>query len=116
MVIENKITGEFLGQCGLLVQDIDGDKRLEVGYSLLPQYYGKGYAIEAARFAREHAFAKAYDKDFDNLIVSMIHVENEPSIKVATKNKMKLLKTFKAANDEFFHVYGQTREEFYNAE
>lgn len=112
MVIENKITGEFIGQCGLLVQDIEGDKRLEVGYSLLPQHHGNGYAIEAARFAREHSFAEAYDKDFDNMIVSMIHVENKPSMKVALNNKMKLLKTFKASNHEDFHVFAQMRSEW----
>jgi RimJ/RimL family protein N-acetyltransferase len=55
-VIEDKKTGELIGQCGLLVQEMDGDARLEVGYSLLPNYYGKGYAIEAARFARNYAF------------------------------------------------------------
>lgn len=112
MVIEDKHSKEFIGKCGLLVQDMDGDKRLEVGYSLLPQHQGKGYAIEAARFAREYAFKQEYDKDYDNLIVSMIHVDNKPSIKVALKNEMKLLKTFKATNNEDFHVYGQTREEW----
>ncbi|BAO54746.1 GNAT family N-acetyltransferase [Nonlabens marinus] len=108
-VIEDKHTGDFIGQCGLLVQHMDGDARLEVGYSLLPNHRGKGYALEAAQFARNYAFAKAYDKDFDNLIVSMIHVDNEPSIKVAKNNQMKWLKTFADFNEENFHVYGQTR-------
>ncbi len=108
-VIEDKETGAFIGQSGLLVQNMDGDARLEVGYSLLPNYYGKGYAIEAARFAKNYAFAKAYDKDFDNLIVSMIHVDNEPSIKVAKNNDMNWMKTFTDFNGERFHVYGQTR-------
>lgn len=107
-----KKTGAFVGMCGLLVQDMDGDQRLEVGYSLLPQHHGKGFAIEAARFAREHAFAKAYDKDFDHLIVSMIHVDNKPSIKVALKNEMKLIKKFTATNGEDFLVYGQSRHDW----
>jgi len=44
----NKETNEFIGQCGLLLQEVDGIKELEVGYSLLRKHWGKGYATEAA--------------------------------------------------------------------
>jgi len=36
-----KESGKLVGQCGLLVQPINGKDELEVGYSLLPAYRGK---------------------------------------------------------------------------
>ena len=57
-----------------------------MGYSLLPAYWGKGFAIEAARKARDTAFMKHYA----STIISIIHIENEPSKKVARNNGMQL--------------------------
>lgn len=36
-------------------QQIDGKEEIEIGYWLLPQYWGKGYAKEAAAF-RDYGF------------------------------------------------------------
>jgi len=88
-VLINKNTDAFIGQCGLLVQIVDGIQELEVGYSMLPKYWKQGYATEAAQkckaFAKENAFAKS--------IISIIHVDNIPSQKVAINNGMHLDKT-----------------------
>ncbi|SCY35194.1 Protein N-acetyltransferase, RimJ/RimL family [Nonlabens sp. Hel1_33_55] len=113
-VLENKDSGGFIGMCGLLVQEIDGDTRLEVGYSLLPNYWGKGFAIEAAAAAKNYGFQNSYDLDFGCSVVSMIHIDNHPSIKVAIKNEMLLEKTFIAEKSESFHVYSQQRENWEN--
>lgn len=102
-------TGALVGQCGLLVQDIENELRLEVGYSLLPEYYGHGYASEAAQFCKNHAFVNNHEADFTNDIVSMIHIENKLSIKVALRNGMILQKTFEAYENNSFHVYGIDR-------
>ena len=72
-----KETGELIGQCGLLIQTVEGKKRLEVGYSLLPNYRGKGYATESAVNTRTNH-------------ISMIHVDNISSENVALKNGMSL--------------------------
>lgn len=53
-----KQTGAFVGQCGLLTQTIDGIEELEIGYSLMPAYRGRGVAAEAAIKCKEFAFAK----------------------------------------------------------
>jgi len=85
----DKKTDEFIGQCGLLVQTVDGIRELEVGYSVLPKYWRKAYATEAAQkckaFAKKNTFAKS--------LISIIHVDNIPSQKVAINNGMHLDKT-----------------------
>jgi len=49
-------SGEFVGQCGLTWQDVDGERVLEVGYHLLRAQWHHGYASEAARACCDHAF------------------------------------------------------------
>ncbi|MEM7382216.1 MAG: GNAT family N-acetyltransferase, partial [Bacteroidota bacterium] len=47
---------ELIGICGLLVQIVDDIEELEIGYSLLPKFRGKGYATESAQKCRDFAF------------------------------------------------------------
>lgn len=73
---------EFVGQCGLLLQEIDGEQHLEVGYSFMPQHWGNGYATEAAAYFENYA----RNNKLANHIVSMIHPENLSSQAVAIRN------------------------------
>ncbi|NAS11086.1 GNAT family N-acetyltransferase [Poritiphilus flavus] len=84
-----KDSSELIGICGLLVQNVDDIEELEIGYSLLPAFRGRGYATEAARKCRDFAF----EKGFSNSLISIIHVDNIPSQKVAVANGMQLDKT-----------------------
>jgi len=84
-----KQSNKLVGHCGLLVQTVDGIQELEIGYSLLPKFWGKGYASEAAKLCRDVAFQEKYS---DSLI-SIISVTNAPSEKVALKNGMRISKT-----------------------
>ena len=81
----HKETGEFIGQCGLLTQDVDGVIELEVGYHIFKQHWGKGYASEASQLFKKYAF----DNNLCLSLVSIIHVDNARSQKVAEKNGMK---------------------------
>lgn len=38
----SKETGELVGMCGLLVQEVNGQREIEVGYHLLPVHWHKG--------------------------------------------------------------------------
>ncbi len=80
----DKQTGEYVGQCGLLLQDIDEKNELEVGYSLFMKYWGLGYATEAAKAFHAHGL-KTTDA---NSIISIIDIDNIPSQKVAMANNM----------------------------
>lgn len=59
--LRERSTGALVGYCGLLVQQVDNVRELEIGYSLLPAYWGRGYATETAltckAFARAHHLA-----------------------------------------------------------
>lgn len=77
-------TGALLGLAGLLVQQVDGVVELEIGYSLLPMARGQGYASEAALHCRNEAFGHGWSET----LISIIHVRNEPSMRVARRMGM----------------------------
>ncbi|MCP4146170.1 MAG: GNAT family N-acetyltransferase [bacterium] len=87
--LELKETRQFIGQCGILTQTIDGKKELEIGYHLLPRFWGKGYASEAAIACRDFAFKNL----FVDSVVSIIHADNKASCKVALNNGMRVNKS-----------------------
>lgn len=76
--------GTFIGQCGLLTQEAEGEQLLEIGYHLFPAYWGKGYATEAAIYFREFAL----HEQIAPFVVSMIHRDNTNSQAVAGRNGM----------------------------
>jgi RimJ/RimL family protein N-acetyltransferase len=95
-----KQTGEFVGQCGLLIQTIDDTEELEIGYSLMPSFRGKGYASEAAKKCKDFAFENHYATS----LISVIVPENIDSIKVALENGMRLEKTT-ISNGDMVNIY-----------
>lgn len=46
-LVESKESGAAVGSCGLLKRDTLPDP--DIGYAFLPEYWGRGYAAEAAR-------------------------------------------------------------------
>ncbi|AWB87629.1 GNAT family N-acetyltransferase [Mycetocola zhujimingii] len=75
------IDGEFVGDCGLTWQDVNGVAKLEVGYHVRSALHGQGLATEAAAacrdFAREHTDAAE--------LVAIVHPDNDASSRVAEK-------------------------------
>lgn len=81
-----KQSGLFVGQCGLLAQEIEGKAEVEIGYHLLPKYWGKGFATEAALKFRDYAFGNNIAKS----LISVIDVRNINSQRVAEKLGMSI--------------------------
>ena len=73
--------GVLVGYCGFLHQDVDGEKEIEIGYRLHPDYWNRGIATEAAREVRDHAFG---DLKLPR-VISLIHPDNVASRRVAEK-------------------------------
>ena len=93
-------TQALIGMCGLLVQEVDGTEELEIGYSILPKYWRSGYAYEAAKKCKELAFKKKWATH----LISIIHIDNLPSQKVALKIGMQIDKTTTYKNNPV-HIY-----------
>jgi [ribosomal protein S5]-alanine N-acetyltransferase len=82
-------SGELIGDCGPVWQDVDGPAELEIGYHVHANYRNRGLATEAARAVRDYAFATlAVDH-----VISLIRPENLPSRRVAEKNGLTLDRT-----------------------
>jgi ribosomal-protein-alanine N-acetyltransferase len=79
-----KQSGKLIGHCGLLIQTVDEITELEIGYSLLPEFWQRGYGTEAARKCRDFAFTN----DLAESLISIISRSNIPSQKVAINNGM----------------------------
>ena len=101
-VLIDKETNLLIGQCGLLVQSIQNIERLEIGYSILPKYWHKGYASESAIKCKNYAF----ENNLSDSLISMVHVENIGSEKVALKNGMILEQRI---NLSLIHISEPTR-------
>lgn len=83
-----KDSRQFIGDCGLVIQEVDGAEELEVGYHLNRNFWGQGLATEAARGCMDYGF----DQLNARRIISMIRPENLSSRRVAERNGLKVEK------------------------
>jgi RimJ/RimL family protein N-acetyltransferase len=78
----HKTTHEFIGQCGLMIQEVNGFSDIEVGYHIFKKYWGQGYAPEAAKAFLDYGFKNQQAPSF----ISIIDIRNIKSQRVADKN------------------------------
>jgi RimJ/RimL family protein N-acetyltransferase len=90
LAVERREDGALVGRCGLLVwdpetwtltEDDDRPVEIEIGYLVGRDYWGRGYATEAAVAIRDWAQAEL---GFERLIC-LIYPDNARSIRVAEK-------------------------------
>jgi len=81
-----KVTGQPVGQVGLLIQNVQGVEEKEVGYLIHRQYWCRGFATEAALACRDYAF----DALNRRRVIALIRPENVPSRSVAAKLGMQV--------------------------
>ena len=100
-VIETAST-RFVGVCGLLAEQADGEICIGLGYIFNKNYWGKGYAAESAAACTEYAFRVLNLKE----ITAQIRPENAPSRKVAERLGMAVKKKFikKYKGEDMIHL------------
>ena len=103
--IELKENGEFIGDCGISLQKIDGEILPEIGYHINKNHWRKGYAKEAAAAVRNWFFSNT---DYER-VYSYMNNENVASRFTAESIGMTKIKEYDDG-DELLSVYCITRE------
>lgn len=106
--IELSETGEFIGDCGVTMQNIGGQILPEIGYHLNKNFWRCGFAKEAARAVRDWFFENT---DFDAVYSFMSHA-NVASYSTAASVGMKKITEYPDDDDEICYVYSMTRKEW----
>lgn len=104
-----RTTGEFVGRVGPWRPE--GWPGLEVGWSLLSTFWGRGYATEAARASIAYAFEVLDQPE----VISLIRPDNTRSISVAKRLGQKVIgeTTLPHLGDLLIDVYGITRKQWH---
>lgn len=106
--VVEKRSGKFAGWCGLWrLKETD---EIEVGYALVKEFRGKGYASEASEAFLKYGFEELNLKE----IVAVARAENRASRRVMERLGMSYDYTGKFYNSDLVH-YSITKEEFFNA-
>lgn len=79
-------SGEVVGMLGLLTEEVDGKKRLGLGYLLRRDCWGRGYATEGAQALLDEAFQNRGAPE----VIAEIRPENLASRRVAERLGMKV--------------------------
>ena len=103
-----KETGEFIGDCGLTIQNIDGELLPEIGYHINKRYWRQGFGSEAARAVRDWTFENT---KYDSLY-SYMKYTNVESYSTAISNGMKKIKEYPDEKNKISYVYAITRDEW----
>lgn len=102
-----KDTGEMIGDCGLTLQNIDGQMLPEIGYHIRRDQQRKGYAKEAAMAVRDWAFGNT---EYPALY-SYCKYTNVGSFKTAESIGMNFEKEYEDEANKITHVSVIRRED-----
>ena len=100
-------SGELVGLCHLIEKEVEGQTEVEVGYFLLPAYWGQGYATEAANLVVAYAFCELQLES----VVAVIDPGNDTSISVAHRLGMQLEQEVLRSDGVTRQVYRLRRED-----
>jgi len=87
-----KDDNRFLGDCGITLQNIDGDTLPEIGFHIIKTFCNMGYATEAAEACKKYAIKVLGFKS----VYSYSEIENKASQRVSSKIGMNQIKIFKS--------------------
>ena len=105
--IEIKESGEFIGDCGITMQNIDGEELPEIGYHIHKKHWRQGYAKEAALAVREWLFENT---EFET-VYSYMTATNVASYSTAASIGMQRIKEyFDTQSGAMHYVYAISRK------
>ena len=102
------LDGEFIGDCGISMQPINGQWLPEIGYHIRKDHWRKGYASEAAAACIRVAF----EQFGFPAVYSYMNAYNEPSRRTAMKNGMTQVDAYDDPHHGALRVLRITREEW----
>ncbi len=105
--IELKENGDFIGDCGISLQKIDGEILPEIGYHINKKYWQRGYAKEAAAAVLDWLFTHT---EYENAY-SYMNMENVASYSTAASIGMRRIKEYNDGEEELA-VYTISRNEW----
>ena len=98
MLLIRKEDGVPVGQAGLVPQIVAGRSEVEIGYWIAPDYWGQGYATEAAAALRRHGGEQLARQRF----IALIQPDNLASRQVAGKIGMSLEQEIKLSGQKVY--------------
>ena len=103
-----KDTDEMIGDCGLTLQNIEGEMLPEIGYHIRANCQRKGYAKEAAKAVLDWSFENT---DYP-AIYSYCKYTNVGSYKTAESIGMRFDREYPDEANEITHVSSISREDY----
>lgn len=101
--VARRSDGASIGMCGLLRRDILPD--VDVGYAYLPEFWGQGFAIEAAEATLRHASRRFHL----SRVIGVVSEGNTASIRVLEKLGMRFERTVSMkAGEPDVRLYGRS--------
>lgn len=105
MFVADKITGAFIGTYSILY--LDGDADYHIGYALMQDYWGKGYASELVKYGAE----KFFERTNHSHLFAITQPLNKASETVLLKNGFSLKGEF-ILNNESLNLFTIARADF----
>ena len=94
MRVDRRSDGATIGMCGVLKRDSLPDP--DIGFSILPEFWSAGYALEAAQAVMSHARAALGL----GRIVAITTVDNAPSIRLLGKLGFRFERMIRMGDEE----------------
>lgn len=105
MYVGDKASGKFVGTFSILY--LDGDADYHIGYALMEEYWGKGYASELVKYGTK----KFFERTNHPHLYAITQPLNKSSETVLLKNGFSLKGAF-LLNNESLNLFTISREDF----
>jgi RimJ/RimL family protein N-acetyltransferase len=93
-VIALKDSGQLIGTAGLVNRE--GLEHVDIGYGMLPEYRGKGYAFEATKAVYDYGYSELGL----NKIIAIVNPDNQGSINLLKKLGLRFEKMIRLPDED----------------